>query len=233
MKLKSTVQKRREVARQPRRLYGQYCAIARALDYVGERWTLLLVRELMAGPRRFKDILEGLPGIGTNLLTNRLRDLEQAGIVARRVLPPPAGSTVYELTELGRGLEPIVFALGKWGRQLMGERIPGEVLKANSFMVALRASFRPEVEPGVRARYDLRIDGEMFVLDIKDDRAEAGPGPATDADLTLTTDLKTLIGLVSGELTPAEALRSGQAIIDRDRQALRRFVSFFSWAPRS
>src|SRR5262245_52321044 len=105
MKLKSSAQRRR--VRPPRpRLYGQTCAVARALDYVGERWTLLLVRELMIGPRRFKDILEGLPGIGTNLLTSRLRELERAGIVGRRVLPPPAGSTVYELSELGRGLEP-------------------------------------------------------------------------------------------------------------------------------
>src|SRR6188508_1089348 len=115
MKIKSSGKNPRARLHQ-RRLYGQRCGVARALDIVGERWTLLLVRELMIGPRRFKDILGGLPGIGTNLLTDRLKDLEQAGVVARRVLPPPAGSTVYELTELGRGLEPVVFALGWWGR---------------------------------------------------------------------------------------------------------------------
>src|SRR5712691_3728539 len=104
MKVKST-----------RRSYNQYCALARALDVVGERWTLLLVRELLLGPRRYKDLLDGLPGIGTNLLADRLKHLEDAGMIRRVVLPPPAGSAVYELTELGRRLEPAVFELGRWG----------------------------------------------------------------------------------------------------------------------
>jgi DNA-binding HxlR family transcriptional regulator/putative sterol carrier protein len=231
MKLKSSDQRRR--ARQPpRRRYGQLCAVARALDYVGERWTLLLIRELMIGPRRFKDILEGLPGIGTNLLANRLRELAQAGIVARRVLPPPAGSTVYELTEVGRGLEPVVFALGKWGHQFLRQAVPGEVCKPGWFMVALRATFRPDAALDLAARYDLRVDGEMFVVDIKNGRAQLEPGPATNADLTLTTDLRTLVGLVSGEHTPTAAIRSGKAIIDGDRQALQRFVRLFDWGAR-
>src|SRR5918996_4677686 len=102
-----------------KRRYDQYCALARALDVVGERWTLLLVRELLLGPRRYTDLLGGLPGIGTNLLADRLRYLEQVGLVRRRVLPPPAGSTVYELTELGRELEPTVFALGRWGAHFL------------------------------------------------------------------------------------------------------------------
>lgn len=231
MKLKSSARRRR-AGEHRRRLYGQHCSVARALDYVGERWTLLVVRELMIGPRRFKDILDGLPGIGTNLLTARLRELAHAGIVARRVLPPPAGSTVYELTALGRGLEPVVFALGKWGRQFMRERIPGQVSKPGWFMVALRASFRPDAVPGLAARYDLRIDGEMFNVEIKDGCFHVGPGPATNADLTLTTDLGTLFGLVSGELTPTVAIRSGKAIIDGDRQSLQRFVKLFTWSAR-
>jgi hypothetical protein len=183
----------------------------------------------MIGPRRFKDLLDGLPGIGTNLLTSRLRDLERSNIVARRVLPPPAGVTVYELTEIGRGLEPVVFALGRWGRQFMARPIPGEVMKPGWFMVALRASFRPDAAPGLSARYDLRIDGEMFALHIADGRCQVGPGPATDAALTLETDLKTLVRLVAGDLAPGDAIRSRKATIDGDARDLERFVALFAW----
>ncbi len=102
-----------------RRSYNQGCGVARALDVVGERWTLLLVRELLSGPKRFKDLLEGLCGIGTNLLAARLKDLEGNGIVRRSTLPPPAGSSVYELSEMGRSLEPVIVALCRWELQLM------------------------------------------------------------------------------------------------------------------
>src|SRR5215210_783316 len=103
-----------------RRTYDQYCAVARALDVVGERWTLLLVRELLTGPKRFKDLLDGLSGIGTTLLTARLKDLEGNGILRRTTLPPPAGSKVYELTELGQSLEAVIAALGGWGLKFLG-----------------------------------------------------------------------------------------------------------------
>src|SRR5215211_4757632 len=105
-----------------RRSYGQYCAMARALDVLGDRWTLLIVRELLTGPKRFKDLLEGLPGIGTNLLAGRLKDLAGAGVLRRTTLPPPAGSSVYELTERGRELEPVLMGLARWGLDLLGER---------------------------------------------------------------------------------------------------------------
>src|SRR2546427_12402137 len=98
-----------------KRSYDQWCAVARSLDVVGERWTLLIVRDLLVGPKRYKDLLIGLPGIGTNLLADRLRELEGAGILRRTVLPPPAGSTVYELTSSGQALEPVILALGRWG----------------------------------------------------------------------------------------------------------------------
>src|SRR5215207_10476070 len=102
-----------------KRSYNQYCTVARALDIVGERWTLLMVRELLTGPKRLKDLLEGLPGIGTNLLANRRKTLEGEGIVRRATLPPPAGSNVYELTELGGSLEPVIMALSRWGARLL------------------------------------------------------------------------------------------------------------------
>jgi DNA-binding HxlR family transcriptional regulator len=101
------------------RTYNQYCGLAYALDRVGERWTILIIRELIAGPRRYKDLVDGLPGISTNLLASRLKSLEQDGVIQRRVLPPPAGSTVYELTPLGQGLELALLELGKWGSQFV------------------------------------------------------------------------------------------------------------------
>src|SRR5947209_6790027 len=113
-----------------KRSYNQYCAVARALDVIGERWTLLIVRELLTGPKRFKDLLEGLCGIGTNLLAARLKDLEGQGVVWRTSLPPPAGSKVYELTELGRSLEPVVVALSRWGLKLLDAPSEEEDLKA-------------------------------------------------------------------------------------------------------
>src|SRR5437660_12010745 len=102
------------------RSYDQYCAVARGLDVSGDRWTLLIVRDLLLGPKRYKDLLSGLPGIGTNLLADRLKELEGAGLIERAVLPPPAGSTVYQLTERGLALEPVMIALGRWGARCLG-----------------------------------------------------------------------------------------------------------------
>src|SRR5215208_1271548 len=123
-----------------KRSYGQYCTVARALDVVGERWTLLLVRELSTGPKRFKDLLEGLPGIGTNLLASRLKMLEGEGIVRRATLPPPAGSSVYELTGLGRELEPVIVALSRWGARLLDAPHEGDELRAGWAAVAMRSA---------------------------------------------------------------------------------------------
>ena len=123
-----------------KRSYGQYCTVARALDVVGERWTLLLVRELSTGPKRFKDLLEGLPGIATNLLAARLKTLEGEGIVRRATLPPPAGSNVYELTELGGSLEPVIVALSRWGARLLDAPREEEDLRAGWAAVAMRSA---------------------------------------------------------------------------------------------
>jgi DNA-binding HxlR family transcriptional regulator len=135
--------------RPPSRSYRQYCAVARGLDVVGERWTLLIVRDLLIGPKRYKDLLTGLPGIGTNLLATRLRDLEEQGLVGRRVLPPPAGSTVYELTQVGQALEPVVTALGRWGHRFLGARREGEFLSANACSRPPRNVRAPRRQSGV------------------------------------------------------------------------------------
>src|SRR5688500_12711057 len=124
------------------RSYNQFCALAYALDIVGERWTLLIIRELMAGPRRFKDLIDGLPDISTNLLSERLKSLEQQGIIVRRVLPPPAGSNVYELTAFGAALETAVLELGKWGARLLPASLEGVALpSAGAMTLAIKAFF--------------------------------------------------------------------------------------------
>jgi len=127
------------------RSYNQFCALASALDYVGERWTLLIIRELLIGPRRFKDLIEGMPGVSTSLLSERLKTLEQQGLLSQRVLPPPAGSTVYELTPLGQSLEKPILELGKWGAQLLPASLEGVALPSlGSMAVAIKAFFHPE-----------------------------------------------------------------------------------------
>ena len=149
--------------------------MARALDVVGERWTLLLVRELSTGPKRFKDLLGGLPGIGTNLLARRLKTLEGEGMVRRATLPPPAGSNVYELTGLGWSLEPVLVALSRWGASLMDAPREGEDLRAGWAAVAMRSALG--AAGASSGTYELRIDGEVFHLRVGDGgEAEARRG---------------------------------------------------------
>ena len=212
-----------------RRSYKQYCALARALDIVGERWTLLLVRELLLGPKRYKDLLAGLPGIGTNLLADRLKELERAGIVGRSLLPAPAGSAVYELTDLGRGLEPAVFALGRWGAHFLQPRNESDATDPGWFFVSIRATFRAEAAAELRESYEFRIDGAPFHARIDRGRARTSQGHADDPHVIVTTDLDTFIGLLSRQLSPSEAVASGMVRVDGDKAALERFVEIFAW----
>jgi len=205
-----------------RRTYKQYCAMARALDVLGERWTLLIVRELLTGPKRFKDLLEGLPGIGTNLLAGRLRDLEGEGVLRRTTLPPPAGSAVYELTERGRELEPVLTGLARWGLDLLGEPRPGEVFRPVWAVQAIKATFRPEAARWVRETYEFRVGEDVFHVRV--DEGVSGPeyGPAWEPDLIVTTDPETFLSLVSGRIEPADAVEAGKLDIEGDAEALGR-----------
>jgi DNA-binding HxlR family transcriptional regulator len=192
-----------------KRSYGQHCTVAKALDVVGERWTLLLVRELLTGPKRFKDLLEGLPGIGTNLLAARLKALEECGILRRDTLPPPAGSGVYGLTELGRSLEPVVVALSRWGSRLVGDPRDGDERRPAWAAMALRSLLREEAAGVPRETYELRIDGEAFHLRLEDGTVEARQGPAETPDVVVSGDSGTLLALCAGRLALEEALGSG------------------------
>jgi DNA-binding HxlR family transcriptional regulator len=203
-----------------KRSYGQYCTVARALDVVGERWTLLLVRELSTGPKRFKDLLEGLPGIGTNLLTNRLKALEGEGIVRRATLPPPAGSSVYELTELGGSLEPVIVALSRWGARLLDAPRAEDDLRAGWAVVAMRSALGRGATGG--RTYELRIDEEAFHVRVRDseegERVEARQGSAPDPDLVVIGDAETFLAVASGLRRPEEAVESGALRVEGERE---------------
>ena len=205
--------------------YKQYCGLAYALDVVGERWTLLIVRELCAGPRRFKDLIEGLPGISTNLLADRLKRLEGQGLLKRRVLPPPAGSTVYELTPLGQALENTLLELGKWGSQFVPPSTKGAtVLRVGSYALTLKTFFRPELAQGVNVTYALHIDGEFLQVQIQDGEIHVQQSETRPADARFYTDIASYLGLLMGQIPPDGAVTEGIVRVQGDPDALRRFL---------
>src|SRR6266851_146060 len=213
-----------------KRSYAQWCAVARSLDIVGERWTMLIVRDLLVGPKRYKDILSGLPGIGTNLLAQRLRDLEAQSLVERVQLPQPAGTTVYRLTATGAALEPVVSALGRWGFQFLGTPRPTDAMLPAPFFVSLHASFKPVAARGLRERYAFRVDDRIFEVAVAGGTCTVREGEASSPDVTFTTDPSTLFALRRRELTPRQAIAGGRVRVDGDARALDRFVGAFAWS---
>jgi DNA-binding HxlR family transcriptional regulator len=215
-----------------RRSYRQYCAVAKALDVVGERWTLLILRDLIhLGPRRFSDLLGTLPGIGKSLLAARLRQLEEAGLVGRRRLPPPAASVVYELTELGRGLEPALIQLGRWGGNFMGVRTSGESFFPSGHISAIRATFRPEAAKGISRKYQFVIDGEAFFVEIDDGELLTCEGALPERDLLVETDLETSIALMTRSVAADDAVEQGTVRIEGDEKELERCIDLLAWVP--
>jgi DNA-binding HxlR family transcriptional regulator/putative sterol carrier protein len=215
-----------------RRSYDQYCAVARAMDVIGERWTVLLVRDLLLGPKRYKDLLAGLPGIGTNLLADRLRELEGAGLIERTVLPPPAGSAVYQLTEAGRALEPAMVALGRWGARFLGAPRKTDVMVPRAYFVAMRGTFQPEAAAGINQTYEVRIGDLVFEVRVEHGRLTTSEGRAANPDAVLTMDVETLNALLFRLLTPAAALASGRVHLSGDAHSLERFVGLFGFHGR-
>jgi len=209
-----------------RRTYGEGCAAAHALDLVGERWALLVVRELLLGPKRFTDLRRGIPHASPNVLSQRLRELEDAGVVRRGTLPPPAASKVYELTEWGRGLEPVIFALGAWGAR--SPQLPrGEPMSVDSHMLALRTVFDPQAADGLDASIQLRLDGQRLRARVSGERLDLRRGSLDEPDATVTTDSGTFGALLweGGKLS--DALRGGTVEIEGSRDAVRRFLGLF------
>jgi DNA-binding HxlR family transcriptional regulator len=210
------------------RTYNQYCATARTLDLVGERWTLLLVRDLLTGPKRFGDLQKSLRGMGTGLLAARMKHLEREGLVEKITLPPPARTPAYALTEAGRDLGPAVLALARWGMKwAMGERREGEAFHAGWGALGMEAFFDPAAAEGVRAVYEFRVDDEVFHVRVADGTVEAINGPAQFPDGTLEAGEDVFIALAEGTTTLAEAIRNKTITVSGDREALRRLRTLF------
>jgi DNA-binding HxlR family transcriptional regulator len=209
------------------RTYGDRCGIARALDAVGERWALLVVRELLLGPKRFTDLRAGLPGASPNVLAQRLRELEAAGIVERQTLPPPAAAQVYGLTGRGAALEPVILALGRWGAE--AALPPDEVtMSVDSHVLALPTLFDAARAGDTRLSLELHLGPHVFHVAVAEGRLTAERGAAGGADATVVTDPATLVALVRGRQTVDEALHGALEVTAGDPRALERLVALFT-----
>ena len=210
-----------------KRGYGKYCGLAHALELIGERWALVLVSDLLRGPKRFSELQRGQPRIPSNVLSARLKELEDASVVRRRVLPRPASGFAYELTEYGRELEDIVLRLGLWGARSMPEDPdPDDAVTADTLLLGLRSTFRPEAARDLKAGYELRLGDIVVHARVADGELEVDEGPLDEADLVLETDFS-LHPLLTGELSPAEAIASGKVRLSGKRKLFDRFVDVF------
>jgi DNA-binding HxlR family transcriptional regulator/putative sterol carrier protein len=212
----------------PEHRYQQYCGLARALDIVGDRWTLLIVRELVPGVRRFTDLIDGLPGISRKLLTERLRDLEREGVIARTSLPPPAARQVYELTDDGRDLADAMAPLIGWGGKRLGALRSGEAFRARWSAVGMASIADREAARGVNETYEYRIDDAVFHFTVDDGAIDVHDGSAPDPAVVVTTDDGTWADVVSGKTKTAAAIAEGRLTIAGDRQAAKRLRGIFS-----
>jgi DNA-binding HxlR family transcriptional regulator/putative sterol carrier protein len=207
--------------------------VARSLDVIGERWALLVVRDLLLGPKRFNDLLGGLPGVSPNVLSQRLRDLVDHGVVSRRDLGAPARVHLYELTEWGHELEPVLLKLGIWG-----SRAPlplDRELGLDSLLLSIKAGFDPQRADELRGTYRLRIDGDTYAAKVTDDAVHIERADAPHPDATLTTGLETLRAVCAGRQTLADAVQDGKLHLDGDQQAAKRLTDLLlaSFSPPS
>jgi DNA-binding HxlR family transcriptional regulator len=208
-----------------KRSYDDPCGLARALDLVGERWALLVVRELLLGPKRFTDLRRGLPTASQNVLAQRLRELEQAGVLRRRRLGPPASTWVYELTERGHDLGPVVGGLARWGSR--APLTSTRELSADALMLAMRTTFDPAAADGVRGRYELRLDEDRFRIDVTDGQLQVARGAADHPDAVLDTTAATFRSLIFGGRSLSSAVRAGDLTVHGDQRAAARLVKLF------
>jgi DNA-binding HxlR family transcriptional regulator len=215
----------------PVKRYEQYCPVARALDVLGERWTLLVARSLLMGPRRYTDLRDALPGVATDLLTARLRTLEEAGYVQRRKLPRPAAVTVYELTDTGRRLGYVVLELARLGIDHLGLPAPDEAIDTDTLVLSLRASYKPQAPGAATAAYQLEVDGEPFTVTIGDGRADTARGQIDDPQCTISTSARTLARLLSGATDPQQALTAGDLQLTGPQSCLTAFLGAFAYPP--
>jgi DNA-binding HxlR family transcriptional regulator/putative sterol carrier protein len=215
----------------PKRSYGEYCGLAAALDLLGERWTMLVIRELLMGPKRFTDLLNGLPGVGTGLLTQRLRELEDANIAERAVLPPPAASVVYQLTADGEQLRTPLLELTRWGMRRLGAPTSEIHVSARMLAFAVAARFNPRTSPAADGTYELRVDAEVFQFTIGDGQIELHAGQTSPPRAVITADMPTLIAINNGSVSLTEALSTGSLTVEGEAAATAQLATVFELGP--
>ena len=220
-----------ELIESRRRRYADACAAAHALDLVGERWALLVIRELMLGPKRFSDLRASLPGISANVLTQRLEGLEAAGVLVKRKLPPPAAAQVYELTEWGYESEPIFQALGRWAARSPAHD-PTLPFSAASLVLSLRTMLDPGRAKGVEARIGLRLGEESFLAQLGESRIDIASSQLDSADATFTGAPPVIAGAIyGGQMAALEA--AGALKIEGNRQLAEWFITLFPLPPKA
>ena len=204
------------------RSYNEYCAIAQALDVVGERWSLLIVRELLIqGPSRYTDLRQGLPGIATNLLADRLRELEAAGLVKREEAPPPVATTLFDLTERGRQLEAVLQALGRWGGPLVRRPIGDNEFRSHWLAVPLEAHLKDHRPDAPAQTIEVRTGDQPMLVEVKHGSVDVRPGKADHPDLVLTGTASQVLGLLLNELEFNDAKQRGLKV-EGDKRVLTR-----------
>jgi DNA-binding HxlR family transcriptional regulator len=209
-----------------KRSYADPCGVARALDLVGERWALLVVRDLLLGPKRFTDLRVSLPHIGPDVLSQRLRELEEAGLVVRDTLAPPAASRVYRLTARGAALEPVVLELGRWGSQAPFPAAHGE-LSPDSLTLALKTTFSPVAAGSLALTVALNVDGQLFAIRVADGELALVRGTAERPDLTITAEAGALTRVLWHGQALDDAVRAGDISLLGARRDARRFLGVF------
>jgi DNA-binding HxlR family transcriptional regulator len=182
-----------------RRRYGQFCPLAKALDILGERWTLLIVRELLTGPKRYTDLRGELPGLATDLLAARLRELQDTGVIERREVPPPTPATIYELTERGYALKAAILELARWGRPLLRDAAE-DLLPDSALSLGLEAAFRPSAAASVDETYHIEVDDQRVTVRVHDGAVDITPGGLGDtAAVRIITDRQGFMELAQGQ----------------------------------
>jgi DNA-binding HxlR family transcriptional regulator len=211
-------------------VYGQYCGLARALEVVGEPWALMVVRDLVAGPKSFDELCHGLPGISADTLSARLVALQHAGAVQRRKSLRHGTATVYELTTYGSELEEVVFRLGRWGAKKLGEPRRGEIVTPDSMHIAFRTLFRPAAARGMRITYVVKMGDFALQIRIDDQQIDVGDGLVDDADLVIEAG-PALRALLAGDISAREALETGSVRLTGDRNLFPWFIEIFHIPP--
>lgn len=211
------------------RSYGQFCGLARALELIGERWAMLVIRDLILSPKRFTELTESLPRIPPSVLSSRLNELEQAGVIQRRVLPQLDAAVVYELTEYGSELEPVLLQLGLWGARSLGEPEEGDAFTLDTAMLALHTTFRPEYAAGRNVTFEFRFGDLALHAMVDDGQLKVAEGPHPDADLTIST--VKLTNLMAAELSPGDAIANGDVRLDGDPALFTEFARLFQIPP--